>query len=142
MSDTRRAAMVIWGGMTMGVALFASVAAFLAAQHGWQPPPGADQMVPPFAAVLFALTALALFFPLRRLKGGAAEALALRRTLIGGALAEGACLFALVTVIVTYDVRLLGATAVPFLLLLTRIPSEGRWENLGDGGEPPSTQVP
>lgn len=141
MSDTRRTALIIWGAMTTGVTLFAAIAAWLAAQHDWRPPPGLDQVVLVFGALLLAVTAGAFFFPLRLVKGAAVEAAALQRTLVGSALAEGACFVGLVGLLVTYDVRLLAATAVPFLLLLSRLPSEGRWESLSEGGEPPSTGV-
>jgi hypothetical protein len=137
-SDLQRTALVMWGAMTMGVGLFAGVAAFLAAQHDWRPPPGSDQILLVFGALLLAVTAVAFFFPLRSLKGGQAEALALRRTIVGSALAEGACFMGLVGVLVVYDPRLLGATAVPFLLLLSRMPSDSRWQSIADGGEPPS----
>ncbi len=116
-----------------------AVAAFLAAQHGWRAPAGTEQLALVFGAVQLALTAVGLLFPFRILKGRDPEALGRLRNILGCALAEAACLPGLVALIVTYDVRLLVTTTAPLLLLLTRMPSESRWEKLTDPGETPMT---
>ncbi len=131
----RRTAVVIWGALLGGVAIFTGVA--LAVPAG-RPVGGELAALLLLVALGMAVLSVGLSFWLpRRIRPAGAVAtpdqLALTRTVIASALCEGPALFSLVGLMLARDASML----LPYLLslgaLLAHFPGAARWERLGAG---------
>lgn len=133
--------MIMWGAMVFGLLAFAAIVAVLSRAPGSRSSmAAADARLIVLAtgtlALVLAVTAVVVPRLLRLPPAGDAEATARQRLLIGWAIAESGSLAALTGALATSDLRLLGAALVPFLVLLSQVPSEARWQELV--GEPDS----
>jgi O-antigen/teichoic acid export membrane protein len=143
-SPERRTAVIIWGALVAGPALFLVVA--LALPLAGEPAPGIAQ---PLLLVLTGLVlidvALSWLWAVRaRLigkPGGATmtvEEQARTRLVIAAALCEGAALFAVVVFMVTREPLALALFAIAFGALLSHFPGDRHWARLcrGNGAAP------
>ncbi|ABC80326.1 hypothetical protein [Anaeromyxobacter dehalogenans] len=147
-SPERRTAVMIWGALVAGPALFLVVA--LALPLAGEPAPGIAQ------PLLLVLTGLVLVeVPLSwlwavraRLAGKAGgeaisvEEQARTRLIIAAALCEGAALFAVVVFMVTRDARALPLFAIAFGALLAHYPGDRHWARLCRGSGAGSSAPP
>ena len=131
----RRTAVIIWGALVFGVAVFTGVA--LAVPAG-RPMGGEFAALLLLVALGMAVLSVGLSFWLpRRIRPAGAVAtpdqLALARTVIASALCEGPALFGLMGLMVTRDPSLLLPYALSLAALLAHFPGAARWERLGGG---------
>lgn len=147
-SPERRTAVMIWGALVAGPALFLVVA--LALPLAGEPAHGVAQ---PLLLVLTGLVVVEV--PLSWLwairarvvgKPGAepmsVEEQARTRLIIAAALCEGAALFAVVVFMVTRDLRALALFAIAFAALVSHFPGDRHWARLcrapGAASAPPN----
>ena len=131
----RRTAVVIWGALLGGVAVFSAVALAVPLGRPMDPELAAPLLL---AALGTAVLSVGLSFWLpRRIRPAGAVAtpdqLALTRTVIASALCEGPALFALVGLMITRDASLFLPYALSLGALLAHVPGAGRWQRLGAG---------
>ncbi len=124
----RRTALAIWGTMVVGATAFIGMAyVFALGKVGLDP-----AILETLGGMALALAVLALVLPRRFPAGGDPGKRAGTRVLVGGAIAEGGALIGAVGLLVSGDLRVLAALAVPYLVLLAQFPSEARWSALGE----------
>ncbi|HEU4382193.1 MAG TPA: hypothetical protein VFR85_01720 [Anaeromyxobacteraceae bacterium] len=137
----RRTAVVIWGALVGGVAIFTGVALLVPLGRTEDPELAAVLLL--VALGMAALSVGLSFWLPRRIRPAGAvttpEQLALTRTVIAGALCEGPALFALVGLMMARDASMLLPWLLSLGALLAHFPSASRWERLGAGasGEGP-----
>ena len=138
---SRRIAVVIWAALVGAVAIFTAVALVVSL----------DRPADPRLGTIFVLVALGMTLPsvglsfwlprrIRRLRAVLAltpltpDQLALKRTVISGALCEGPALYAVVGFMVGRDARILLPWLLSLGALLSHFPGARRWERLRAGG--------
>lgn len=147
-SPERRTAVIIWGALVAGLAVFLAVA--FAVPLAGEPAPGiASPLLMVVTGLVLVEVPLSWLWAIRIrpvAKPGAPavtlEKHALTRLIVAGAMCEGGALFAVVVFMVTRDARALAPFAIAFVALLAHVPSDRHWARLCRGEDPAAGAPP